>query len=104
MAQDLEQLSVSLGAKIDDFKKGMQEAVREFNTDADSIERRNQQLTENMSRQMQSTATSARFLAGVLRTAFSVYAIQQFTSAVLDANKYVAELARTSDIARVSTV
>jgi hypothetical protein len=43
---DLEQLSVTLSARIDDFKRGMQEAVREFDRDAGQIDQRNQQLAQ----------------------------------------------------------
>lgn len=99
---DLETLSVSLGARIDDFKKGMQEAVREFDKDAGAIERRNLELTESLDRNMKKGAASAYFLAGALKGLFSVYAIQQFISKAVDANIEIAKMARSADLARVS--
>jgi hypothetical protein len=96
MATDLEQLQVTLSAKADQFKQEMQSAVREFEKDANQIEQRNQQLTASMERSMSQSATSVRFLSGAFKGLFSVYAVQQFISAVKDANTAVAQLGESA--------
>jgi hypothetical protein len=100
---DLEQLSVTLSARIDDFKRGMQEAVREFDRDAGQIDQRNQQLAQSMSRSMQDGAASAKFLANALKQLLSVYAVQQFISAIKQANQALTDLARLSEDTRISS-
>jgi hypothetical protein len=102
MATDLEQLSVTLSAKVDDFKREMASAVQEFDKDAGQIQQRNLQLTQSMSRSMSETATSAKFLSGALKQLVSVYAFQQLISGAIEANTQLAQLARTADLARVS--
>lgn len=99
---DLEQLSVTLSAKIDDFKRGMQEAVREFDNSANQIEQKNLALTQSMEREMTRTSASVRLFAGALKTLFSVYAVEQFISAVKRANQELADLGKRADDSRIS--
>src|SRR4051812_33196856 len=98
---DLEQLSVTLSAKIDDFKRGMQEAVREFDNSANQIEQKNLALTQSMEREMTRTSASVRLFAGALKTLFSVYAVEQFISAVKRANQELADLGKRADESRI---
>jgi hypothetical protein len=102
MATDLEQLSVTLSAKIDDFKRGMQDAVRDFDSSANQIEQKNLQLTQSISRNMQESAASTKFLASALKQVLSVYAIEQFISAIKKANEAVADLGKQADDSRLS--
>jgi hypothetical protein len=99
---DLEQLSVTLSAKIDDFKRGMQDAVRDFDQSANQIEQKNLQLTQNISRQMDSTAASVRVLSNAFKGLVSVYAFEQLIQGAIKANTEIAQLARTADLAGVS--
>jgi hypothetical protein len=103
MATELEQLSVTLSAKIDDFKRGMQDAVREFDRDAGQIEQRNSQLTQSMEREMTRTSSTVRLLSGALKTFFSVYAIEQFISKAIEANSALAKLGDTAKSLQLSS-
>jgi hypothetical protein len=99
---ELEQLSVTLSAKIDDFKRGMQEAVREFDRDAGQIEQRNLQLTQSMERSMGQSSATIKLFSGALKTLFSVYAVEQFISAIKRANEEMANLGKRADDTRIS--
>lgn len=102
MATDLEQLQVTLSAKADKFKQEMQDAVREFDKDANQIEQRNRQLTQRMSKSMEDSAASTRFLSSALKQLVSAYAFQQLIDGAIKANEQIAQMARTADLARVS--
>jgi hypothetical protein len=102
MPQDIEGLSVTLNAKIDQFKKDMNEAVRTFDQGSTEIERRNQQMTENINRNMQSMAVSSRFLAGVVRGLFSVTAALEFVHAIEKAATAMGKLANQAQDTRLS--
>lgn len=103
MATDIEQLSVTLSAKVDQFKKEMNDAVKEFDKGAGEIEKRNVQLTETMSRNMQSTAASVRLLSAALKSLVSVYAFQQLISGAITANEELSKLATTAGRLKIST-
>jgi hypothetical protein len=102
MATDLEQLQVTLSAKVDQFKQEMQSAVREFDRDANQIEQRNLQLGQSMNTSMKSAAESTRFLSGALKSLLSAYTFHELIDGAIKANEQIAQMARRADLARVS--
>jgi hypothetical protein len=99
---DLQQLTVTLNAKIDQFKSGMAEAVRDFESSAGKIDTRNQQLTASISKNMSSMAESTRFLAGAFKQLIAVATIEKIMTGAIEAAEGLAQMARSADLAGVS--
>jgi hypothetical protein len=100
---DLQQLTVTLNAKIDQFKSGMADAVRDFESSAGKIDARNQQLTANISKNMSGMAESTRFLAGAFKQLVAVATLEKIASAAVEATLALATMATTADRLAIST-
>jgi hypothetical protein len=100
---DLQQLTVTLNAKIDQFKSGMAEAVRDFESSAGKIDTRNQQLTASISKNMSGMAESTRFLAGAFKQLVAVATLEKIASAAVEATLALSTMATTADRLAIST-
>jgi hypothetical protein len=100
---DLQQLTVTLNAKIDQFKSGMAEAVRDFESSAGKIDTRNQQLSASISKNMNSMAESTRFLAGAFKQLVAVATLEKIASAAVEATLALSTMATTADRLAIST-
>jgi hypothetical protein len=67
MAKDIDQLSVTLTAQIDQFQSNMRQAGQTFDREASQIEDRNRQLTSSLASQMSDAASSINILGGSIR-------------------------------------
>jgi hypothetical protein len=67
MAKDIDQLSVTLTAQIDQFQSNMRQAGQTFDREASQIEDRNRQLTTSLASQMSNAASSINILGGSIR-------------------------------------
>lgn len=101
-AADIEGLSVVLNAKIDEFKRGMNQAVRDFDSDANKIDSRNQQLTQSIERNMREAATATTFLTSAFKQLLGFEALKRIAEAAIDANLEIAKMTRTAELAGVS--
>jgi hypothetical protein len=99
---DLEQLTVTLNAKIDQFKAGMNQAVKEFETSAGAIDEKNKQLTKSVEKNMKETAASANFLASAFKQLVTIAVFEKLASGILKANENLVQMAKTADLVGVS--
>jgi hypothetical protein len=67
MAKDIDQLSVTLTAQIDQFQSNMRQAGQTFDREASQIEDRNRQLTTSLASQMSNATSSITILGGSIR-------------------------------------
>lgn len=102
MAKDIDQLSVTLTAQIDQFQSNMRQAGQTFDREASQIEDRNQALTSALNSQMQGVGAGVTLLASTLKGLISIAAVDTLIQAFNNAEKALASLNRQADETRLT--
>lgn len=102
MAIDLEQLQVTLSAKIGEFQSSMRQAGQSFDIEASRIESRNQELTTALSTQMQGVGSGISFITNAFKGLVIGAAIGTLIEAFDKAQQSLASLSKQADETRLS--
>jgi hypothetical protein len=102
MAKDIDQLSVTLTAQIDQFQSNMRQAGQTFDREASQIEDRNQALTTALTSQMQGVGAGVTILASTIKGLISVAAIDTLIQAFNNAEVALASLNKQADETRLT--